>query len=160
MLSKVASSTIFLVFGMTRSGIEPWSPGSLVNTLLIRPIVICFHKNIWFQVMEIILRKKKSLPLITILYTNTLYIKYSVFLFNSNQFKQICVTPRCDSNSPLRVKKDLKVMIVKDASTFPRFLEQEPHHQMQFSVVPRTPLVGENLISQQGLQLVYSKPCH
>ena len=28
----------FLVFGITRPGIEPWSPGPLVNTLLIRPI--------------------------------------------------------------------------------------------------------------------------
>ena len=33
-----ASSTIFIVFGMTRPGIEPRSPGPLVNTLLIRPM--------------------------------------------------------------------------------------------------------------------------
>ena len=33
MLSKVPSSTIFWVFGMTRPGIEPWSPGPLANTL-------------------------------------------------------------------------------------------------------------------------------
>ena len=33
MLSKVASCTIFWVFGMTRPGIEPRSPGQLVNTL-------------------------------------------------------------------------------------------------------------------------------
>ena len=38
MLSKAASSTIFWVFGMTRHGIEPWSPGPLANTLLIRPM--------------------------------------------------------------------------------------------------------------------------
>ena len=31
-LSKEASSTIFLVFGMTPPGIEPWSPGPLANT--------------------------------------------------------------------------------------------------------------------------------
>ena len=31
MLSKVASSTIFWVFGMTRPGFNPWSPGSLAN---------------------------------------------------------------------------------------------------------------------------------
>ena len=37
MLSKVASSTIFLVFGMTRPGIEPRSPRPLANTLLVRP---------------------------------------------------------------------------------------------------------------------------
>ena len=38
MLSKAASTTIFLVFGMTQPGIEPWSPRPLVNTLLNRPI--------------------------------------------------------------------------------------------------------------------------
>ena len=32
MLSKEVSSTIFKVFGMTRPGIEPWSPGTLTNT--------------------------------------------------------------------------------------------------------------------------------
>ena len=32
MLSKVASSTTFWVFGMTRPGIEPRSPGPLANT--------------------------------------------------------------------------------------------------------------------------------
>ena len=37
-LSKELSITIFKVFGMTRSGIEPGSPGPLVNTLLIRPM--------------------------------------------------------------------------------------------------------------------------
>ena len=33
MLSKVISSSIFKVFGMTRPGIEPRSPGPLANTL-------------------------------------------------------------------------------------------------------------------------------
>ena len=33
MLSKEVSSTIFKVFGMTRPGIEPRSPGPLANTL-------------------------------------------------------------------------------------------------------------------------------
>ena len=36
MLSKVASSTIYWVFGITWPGIEPRSPGLLVNTQLIR----------------------------------------------------------------------------------------------------------------------------
>ena len=44
MLSKAASSIIFWVFGMTRPGIEPQSPGPLVNTLLIRPIQMFFAK--------------------------------------------------------------------------------------------------------------------
>ena len=38
MLSKEASSTIFWVFGMTRPGIEPRSPGPLANTLTPRPM--------------------------------------------------------------------------------------------------------------------------
>ena len=38
MLSKEASSTIFWVFGITRPGIEPRSPGPLANTLTIMPM--------------------------------------------------------------------------------------------------------------------------
>ena len=37
-LSKVASSTIFWVFGMTWPGIEPRSPAPLANILHIRPM--------------------------------------------------------------------------------------------------------------------------
>ena len=60
MLSKVVSSTIFKVFGMTRPGIEPRSPGPLANTLtagksrkvlyemfiLKRPLTLCI-KIFW-----------------------------------------------------------------------------------------------------------------
>ena len=38
MLSKEASSIIFWVFGMTRPGTEPRSPGPLANTLTARPM--------------------------------------------------------------------------------------------------------------------------
>ena len=38
MLSKVLSSSIFKVFGMTRPGIEPRSPGPLANTLTAGPM--------------------------------------------------------------------------------------------------------------------------
>ena len=41
---------------------------------------------------------------------------------------------------PLRVRVDLGVMAMKGYSTFPRALELEPHHQMQFNVMPRTPI--------------------
>ena len=41
-VSKAASNTTFWVFGMTRPGIELRSPGSLANTLLIRPIARIF----------------------------------------------------------------------------------------------------------------------
>ena len=63
-LSKEASSTIFWVFGMTRPGIEPQSPGSLVNTpLLNRKLSLhtnfsnnnsylnCLQIISWFQVI-------------------------------------------------------------------------------------------------------------
>ena len=46
MLSEVAPSTIFWVFGTTRTGIEPWSPWLLANTLLIRPIFVNVHSFI------------------------------------------------------------------------------------------------------------------
>ena len=44
MLSKEASSTIFWVFGMTRPGIEPRSPGPLANTLTPRLMSGVFHE--------------------------------------------------------------------------------------------------------------------
>ena len=47
MLSKAASSIIFWVLGMTRPGIEPLSPGPLVNTLLIRPMSYQNNAKLW-----------------------------------------------------------------------------------------------------------------
>ena len=64
-----ASSTIFWVFGMTWPGIEPQSPGSLANTLLICYLTLivifahsvmvssivmtiyCLHTVKWFQAL-------------------------------------------------------------------------------------------------------------
>ena len=37
---------------------------------------------------------------------------------------------------------DLGVMATDEYSELPRSPELEPHHQMQFSVIPRTPLFG------------------
>ena len=53
MLSKEVSSTIFKVFGMIRSGIEPRSSRPLANTLPTRPmsrwyLIIYIHK-LWIQ---------------------------------------------------------------------------------------------------------------
>ena len=50
MLSKEVLSTIFQVFGMTRPGIEPWSPGPLANTLPTRPIVDEFNLQLYYNV--------------------------------------------------------------------------------------------------------------
>ena len=58
MLSEGASSSIFLVFGMTRPGIEHWSPRPLANTLTImllsRTIYIYIIpvKNKWYTVQS------------------------------------------------------------------------------------------------------------
>ena len=40
-LSKEVSSTKFQVFGISQPGIEPRSPGALVNTLTIIPVCVC-----------------------------------------------------------------------------------------------------------------------
>ena len=45
-LHSYASSTIFWVFGITRSGIEPKSTGPLVNTLRTRPMMV---QETWVQ---------------------------------------------------------------------------------------------------------------
>ena len=46
MLSKEVSSTIFKVFGMTRPGIEPWSPWLLAKTLPTRPMSRLLYLNV------------------------------------------------------------------------------------------------------------------
>ena len=43
-----------------------------------------------------------------------------------------------DQVLPLRVKVDLGIMAMKGCSTFFNALKNEPHHQMQFSVISRT----------------------
>ena len=45
---------------------------------------------------------------------------------------------------------------VKEYSTFLRAPELEPHHKMQFSVIPRTSLYGESFTSLQRKELAYS----
>ena len=60
-LSKEVSSTIFKVFGMTRPGIEPRSPGSLTNTLPTRPmsrevLILLF---IFFQFYSVVSQASK-----------------------------------------------------------------------------------------------------
>ena len=52
MLSKVVSSSIFKVFGMTRPGIEPRSPGPLANTLTAGP---CLTKASFATVVIVII---------------------------------------------------------------------------------------------------------
>ena len=54
-LNKAASSTLFSVFGMTRTGIEPRPPETLPNTPLIRPMAR--YKNIQNDLNQ---KKKKK----------------------------------------------------------------------------------------------------
>ena len=42
---------------------------------------------------------------------------------------------------PLQVREDLGVMTMKEYSTFPRAPELEPYDQMQFTIIPRTPIL-------------------
>ena len=44
----------FWVFGVIRSGIEPWSPEALANTLLIRPIHLLLYLVQSFNTVEFI----------------------------------------------------------------------------------------------------------
>ena len=46
---------------------------------------------------------------------------------------------------PLRVRVDLGVMAIKGYATHPRSPQLEPHYQMQFRIIPRTPLLWECL---------------
>ena len=56
MLSKVVSSTIFKVFGMTRPGIEPRSPGPLANTLTAGPMSRFFNGPQTCRISKALLR--------------------------------------------------------------------------------------------------------
>ena len=45
-------------------------------------------------------------------------------------------------------------------STLPKSPEQDPYHQMQFSIIPRTPLLGAGALTpRQQIQSEYFKPC-
>ena len=39
---------------------------------------------------------------------------------------------------PFWIRENLEVMAIKEYSTLPQILKLKPHHQMQFSVLPRT----------------------
>ena len=51
-VKKEISSTFFLVFGLTRPGIEPRSPGPLANTLLIRLMCGRVENATWMHNMD------------------------------------------------------------------------------------------------------------
>ena len=55
---------------------------------------------------------------------------------------------------------DLRIMAMKRYLTFIRAPELEPHHQMQFTIIPRTTLFLERMVLTplQGMQSANSKP--
>ena len=53
-------------------------------------------------------------------------------------FKQIYLTHRWDSNRyDVRVRVDVRVIVIKRCATLPLSSELEPHHSMRFNVLPR-----------------------
>ena len=74
-------------------------------------------------------------------------------------FKSIYLTHRWNQVLPLWINVDLGIMAMKKSSIFFRFPEQEPHHQTQFSVRPKTPHFREKgLIPLKEIQSAYIKP--
>ena len=123
MLSKEVSSTIFNVFCMMRPGIEPRSPGPLVNTLpkwlKILLFIVCTQLN-GFKYCDLALR----------------------ILFDTNNdpyytIEQFYLTPRWDPNryyqSWSRVNQG--VMVIKEYSKFSKSPRLEPYHHMKVIVV-------------------------
>ena len=85
MVSKATSSTIFWVFGVTRPEIEPRSPGSLANTLLIRPMAQYTHNHGKLRGIKIVILKIHLILCKQILFSLIFYITlFCSFVF---QFK-------------------------------------------------------------------------
>ena len=53
----------------------------------------------------------------------------------------------CMGQIPFLFRVDLGVRTMKGYYTLPRALELEPHHRLQFSVIPRIPHSGESYLS-------------
>ena len=74
---------------------------------------------------------------------------FSFFFFLAYQLgiilKQIYLTHKWDPNRYFYSGIDLIVMAMKKYSTFSRFPELEHHHQINFNVIFRTPLLGRRL---------------
>ena len=59
---------------------------------------------------------------------NTIFYKY-IFLFNPLMGPYQVL--------PLRVRVDQGAMVMKGSSTFPKPPKLEPHHQIEFNVIPK-----------------------
>ena len=108
MLSKVVSSTIFKVFGMTRPGIEPRSPGPLANDLLFKAYVkflqFLHSHYLKIEIYEFVLDFVILFCLLLIRTLNdfckTIYLSFIFFLeiVNGNRYVRISslfILPQC-----------------------------------------------------------------
>ena len=59
-----------------------------------------------------------------------------------------------------RFRVDLGVMAIEECSTLLRAPELEPHHQMQFSVIPRTRFLGGDLLFYRECSQRILSPSH
>ena len=75
LLSKEASSSIFWVFSMSWPGIEPWSPGPLVNSRAVMPM----GWSIEFKVSFYLYRKRGWCPLLKYIPGSVCFILFFVF---------------------------------------------------------------------------------
>ena len=113
MLSKVVSSTIFKVFGMTRPGIEPRSPGPLANTLTAGPMSrsIVFY-NLTFLITIFIADHHTTLAYYA--YKSKLY-----FLRNAMMIFCSFVKTTTHTHTHKYIKKQIKnVFLGQPAATF------------------------------------------
>ena len=65
-----------------------------------------------------------------------------IFQSNTNNFQTDLFNTQIEQIQPLQVRVDLGVMVIKGYSTQLRALKLEPHYQMEFSAIPRAPLIG------------------
>ena len=98
--------------------------------------------------------------LITIIICLQIVKWFQVCLSNTNNFQTNLFNQYRSPQQihPFQVKLDHRIITTKEYSTHLRAKELEPHHQMQFSVIPRIPLffVGGDLPFCSGKQLAYS----
>ena len=124
-ISKVASSTIFLVFGMTWPRIEPWCPWPLANTLTIMPMSGICSAYIYMHFIGWMYRREtdyhQALLILCQFYPNThthIYIYIYIYkeVFGSHLLTHSSLLTFSSFVSPLPNNRQQKyVYICKDA---------------------------------------------
>ena len=109
---------------------------------------ICFSINLFLQNIKLIL---------TVCHIHNLQLSYQIFRSNDFQIDlfNLCIGLTgtiIPGQSELRSNSNEQVPHILPSSP-----ELKPHHQMQFSIIFRTPLLGKSITPQQRIQSVYSK---